>query len=473
MRLFENASLMGLVLAVFALMVRTASTRVRRGFVGVTLGMMALMAWAEGVRWQLVPAHALAAVCVVLVLLPRDEGRRARSGPLRALGLTAAVLALAVAVVLPVVLPVPRFERPEGPHPVGTVTFEVEDAAREDSWAPGRPRRLMVQAWYPADASAARTRLAPYLPQVARTGPALAHKLGLPSFFLNHFAYAVSHSHDGVPFAASLGRVPVILFSHGAGGFRGQNTTTFEELASRGSIVVSVDHTGDAAAVVFPDGAVVLKTPEGPGPESEAEAMSRKAAAVRSRAADVRRVAEVLVGADEARLPEPLRGHVDAARLGVFGHSLGGSTAVEVCRTDARFLACASLDGYLYGEAEAASLAQPFLLVRREPSTPAEEEDVREQARQAFLERLRGPGCRVQVARARHSDFTDLSKFSPVLPYLLPSQVSQVREEALRGSNQVVAAFFDAALRGDSGRWAYVRLARPLFSATCSRVPGP
>lgn len=472
MRVFENASLICLGLAVLAFAVG-ASTGVRRRFVGATLALMGLMAGVEGVRWQLVPAHALAAVCFVLVVLPRSEGRRAWSWPLRALGAVAAVLALAVAVGLPVALPVPGFERPAGPLRVGTVTLEVEDPAREDPWALGRPHRLMVQAWYPADASADRTGSAPYLPQVARTGPALARKLGLPSFFLNHLAYAVSRSHEGVPFAASLGRVPVILFSHGSGGFRGQNTTTFEELASHGFIVVSVDHTGDAAAVVFPDGEVVLKTPEGPEPESEAEAMSRKAAAVRSRAADVRRVTELLLGADGAGIPGPLRGHVDATRLGVFGHSLGGSTAVEVCRTDARFRACASLDGYLYGEAEAASLEQPFLLVRREPASLEEEADARERTRQDFMKRLSGPACQVQVARARHSDFTDLSMFSPVLPYLVPSQVSHVRKEALRGSNEVVAAFFDATLNGERTAWARVRASRSLFSAQCNRVPGP
>ena len=66
----------------------------------------------------------------------------------------------------------------------------------------------MVQVWYPADKNAAQAPQAPYLPEFAQTGPALAHKLGLPSFLLSHLAHTRSRSHERAPFASSLGRVP-------------------------------------------------------------------------------------------------------------------------------------------------------------------------------------------------------------------------------------------------------------------------
>ena len=77
MRPFEMASLLCLVAAISTLTMRAASLRVRRALIAVTLGLMGLGAWAEGTRWQLVPAYVIAAVGVVLVCLPPSTQPRA------------------------------------------------------------------------------------------------------------------------------------------------------------------------------------------------------------------------------------------------------------------------------------------------------------------------------------------------------------------------------------------------------------
>ncbi|MFD4182221.1 hypothetical protein ACFWPB_14060, partial [Rhodococcus sp. NPDC058514] len=60
------------------------------------------------------------------------------------------------------------------------------------------------------------------------------------------------------PVAASPGRsLPVVLFSPGFYMPRTLSTGTAEHLASHGYVVISIDHTGDALATVFPDGRVV------------------------------------------------------------------------------------------------------------------------------------------------------------------------------------------------------------------------
>ena len=50
---------------------------------------------------------------------------------------------------------------------------------------------------------------------------------------------------------------PVVVFTHGYTGTFTDYTYIFEDLASRGYVVASVDHTYEATAVAFPDGRFV------------------------------------------------------------------------------------------------------------------------------------------------------------------------------------------------------------------------
>lgn len=329
---------------------------------------------------------------------------------------------------------------------------------------------MMAQAWYPVDPSAASSPRARYMPDVIHTGPALARMAGLPPLFANHLVYASSHSHWNALFAASLGSAPVLILSHGFRFIHSASTTTAEALASQGYVVIALEHTDDAAAVAFPDGTVALTRARVPADATDEEEANIKASWVLVRVADVRFVLDTLVGAGAGagagggQIPDVLNGPIDTARVGVFGHSLGGATAAEACRTDARIVACADIDGNIYGEAQTAGVAQPFLLVQT---------DTRVELTNAFVGRLRGPSCRLDVADAMHMDFTDIPTFSPLLPYLVPGMGKSEDSAAVLGeTNRAVTAFFDATLRGDAAGWSRVRSAHPRFSSTCERLPG-
>ena len=111
----------------------------------------------EGPRWQMVPAYGLTQLIVVFSMarsgVAGDAGGRARRTRIL-IGL--GVAAFAMAVVLPIVVPVFRFPPPTGPYAIGTLTYHWIDAARSEAFAtdPRARRELMVQIWYPSRAQA-------------------------------------------------------------------------------------------------------------------------------------------------------------------------------------------------------------------------------------------------------------------------------------------------------------------------------
>ncbi|MFC7613570.1 hypothetical protein ACFQV2_08085 [Actinokineospora soli] len=146
---------------------------------------------------------------------------------------------------------------PTGPHPVGVTELHLSDASRPDPWDSRRPaRELMVSVFYPA----AATDGFPLAPQMTPRAAAVFGGLDavhthpeLPDTGVD-WAATMTHSHVGAP--AQPRRRPVLLYSPGAGDPRTLGTGLAEDLASRGYVVVTIDHAGETTEVEFPSGEV-------------------------------------------------------------------------------------------------------------------------------------------------------------------------------------------------------------------------
>jgi dienelactone hydrolase len=240
--------------------------------------------------------------------------------------------------------------QPTGPNAVGTRALEFVDRSRPMGFGLDGPRRLMVQLTYPI-AHQAKCPPAPYAPT------------GIVQRFQEQLDVAPTlHVDSGLCAGGKIenGAHPLVIFSHGYTADRFLYTALTGDLASRGFIVASVDHTGDAFAVQFPHAGYI--DGEFGGPVTQRQLTGEELQAlVDVRAADVSFVLSRMrkLGASSKGL---LAGHLGTS-VGVFGHSLGGATASQVAVVDKRFDAVANLEGEIWGgPAKTARATMPYLL---------------------------------------------------------------------------------------------------------------
>src|SRR5437868_2772098 len=125
---------------------------------GAGLLAIACHAGLEGCRWQMVPAYFLAGA------LPLYEAIHLLGGNPAPVLAAIAILPLELATVaLCIMMPIFRLPTPSGPYKIGTEARYLVDESRSDPFSdrPGGWRELVIQIWYPADATAAG-RYAPY-----------------------------------------------------------------------------------------------------------------------------------------------------------------------------------------------------------------------------------------------------------------------------------------------------------------------
>jgi dienelactone hydrolase len=234
--------------------------------------------------------------------------------------------------------PTPTTPAPTGPFSVGTRTLDLIDQTRSDPYLNNRSKReLLVRFWYPAVVSHG-------------CQPAQYASPGVWNYFAELERVAApavkTNSCQDAPMAD--GRHPVVVFTHGYTGTFTDYTFLFEDFASRGYVVASVNHTFEATAAEFPDGRLiksVIGSHFGNTTQLDAKATSF---AVAVRMADLKFVVDELQRMNAARAGQFAK-KLDLSRLALAGHSLGGLTALLGMEMEPRFRAAVDLDGVTPG----------------------------------------------------------------------------------------------------------------------------
>ena len=432
---------------------------------GTAVLLMIVQLVAEGYRWQMLPAYVLV-VLLFLVTLPRLRSNPSLEKKWSGWAIAGSVLGLLIwfaVLALPYLLPVPRLPEVTGPHAIGTQTFHLLDESRDEIYTddPADKREIMMQIWYPAEPEA-EGETAVYLEDLDIMGSILAQRLGLPSFLLDHINLVDLDTKKDVPILADEGPYPVLVFSHGLRGIRAQNTVMVRELVSQGFVVATIDHTYGNVLTVFPGGRVALYSPELFSGMGEPPHTSNTL--VKVWADDIGTVLDQLAAWNEAD-GTMFNGRLDLSKVGIFGHSTGGGTAVEFCAHDKRCQAGVGLDAWVEPVSEdvvTSGLAQPFLFLRADrwdSSATGDNFDIAD----ALFAGLLDTGYMATIAGAAHFDFSDIPLLSPLTAQLgISSDMDGAYVVEMMTS--MTTAFFRQELLGEGDNLVHGAMVYPEMS---------
>ncbi|EMT69444.1 Alpha/Beta hydrolase protein [Fusarium oxysporum II5] len=290
-----------------------------------------------------------------------------------------------------------------GPYHVGLNIKTLTDESRWDPYAPIdslQKRRVLISAFTPIDTqdnSCPHGEVnVPYMPPKTRDAfGRQAEAMGLPSGVFEDlqlkFCRLPDMSRIEKEAQKNKTRHPVVIFSPGRGVSRLMYSAMARSVASHGYVVITVDHAYDASIIEYPDGTAIT------GVVGEAnQTVLETSAKVRSQ--DISFIIDQFKDNVTARKQFGLS---EAGSIFVFGHSIGGATAVSTLFSDERIKGVINLDGDMLGPVVKTGLDKPLFLIGRPYSReqgPSWNETWNNQ---------RGPGMMLQLDGITHQSFLD------------------------------------------------------------------
>ncbi|CQR52454.1 alpha/beta hydrolase family protein [Paenibacillus riograndensis] len=336
-------------------------------------------------------------------------------------------LSLTVVVTLVPVLLFPQHRLPQvtGPYPVATATYTYTDKNRIEEFTDQDDKRFVnVEFWYPEQAD---------------------------------------------------GTYPLLVFSHGAFGIKTSNTSTFTELASHGYVVVSIDHPYHSFYTVSEDGKVVTVNPgylqdfsnaniKGVYPLGKFFELNQKW--MKLRTDDMDFVMDTILEQAEQK-KDSVYERINTQKIGVFGHSMGGSASVALSRKRDDIDAVVNIDAPFYSELVYDKVTNELTAKSEAYTIPllnvySDDVWIQLDSNSSYLPYIANRisninfkgAYNVHFKGAKHLSLTDLPLFSPILANLLQGGKADIDTYyAIETQNELILRFFDYALK-NKGQFA-------------------
>lgn len=383
-----------------------------------------IMKW--NVRWVL-PAVVffLFGIIAVISLIRNKEEKRYRpvGNIFRAIGVW---VIIAITLLPAVIFPQYKAVAATGDYKIATSLYTLTDNQRVESFSDsGENRKVNIEFWYPQNAE---------------------------------------------------GKFPLIVFSHGAFGIKASNTSTFENLASNGYVVVSIDHPYHSLFTKDTEGHVTLAdssfTKEiedvnnGVYDDETSFKLERKWLKVRTE--DINFVIDTIKQKASEENSDEVYQQIDTSQIGLIGHSLGGAAAAQLGRDRKDIAAVINLDADLLGETleveDGRSVINkeiypvPLLSIYSDTMKNLMD-DVKETDPDLVLPQEyildTAPNSHVvYIKGTNHLSLTDLPLVSPVLANMIngstdkgSNAISENKYEVLETMNEIVLNFFNSYVK--------------------------
>ncbi|KAK1522086.1 tat pathway signal sequence [Colletotrichum costaricense] len=313
---------------------------------------------------------------------------------------------------------------PPGPYLVALRVKAFEDATRWDPHAPQdqpEKRRVMVSVHVPLKKEAkCSIETVPYVPPTTAVAlsQGAATLFGLPDTIFSGMELEFCNIDTSCAGAEKNEEYPLVLFSHGRASSRLAHGVLARSLATYGYIVVTLDHTYDAAIVEFPDG--VIRFAENATNSDTAYVKSL----LESRQKDVSFIIDQLLDPSVATpLLAGTQASINPEKIFIAGHSFGGATVASSLYVDDRILGGLNFDGQMLGPVLAEGIHKPLVLV----GTPTTFDYI--SGWNETWANLRGPSLMLIVDGTTHMSFFD----APQLPAVkaLPIEYSDLIKQVL------------------------------------------
>lgn len=432
---------MGIIILIIALVVEISfavycfSTRSRQAQVRSTIRLGAFATFVLFIvavvirwsfRWYLLGGLLLIWAVLGAWRLLRPPAEPKPFSAVRTVFSTIGILLLILIAVTPVLLfPQINLPKPTGPYAVATASFTYTDEKRVETFTnTGAPRNVNVKFWFPQDAA---------------------------------------------------GAYPLVLFSHGTGGIKSSNTSTFMDLASNGYVVCSIDHPYHSLFTIGADGKLVridaaywqeyMSVVNHTVDATTRYQLTQKWLALR--AADMNFVIDTILAQTKASDSAAVYHLIDPTKIGVFGHSLGGGESGQVARMRNDISAVINLDGDLHGEYVAFVDNQEVL---NDKPFPAPLLNIYADDMQRALATIPNPeevvaseharvtaphGYDVYLPGTNHFSVTDLPLVSPFMVSLMTNVVPGAAGSGadpyatIEKMNGIILQFFNVYLKGE------------------------